>query len=139
MGLTLVTPPAEWPVSLDEAKAQCRIINADSDARLTGFIKAATAHVETTLGISLSERTYRLTLDAFTDAIELPRGPVTEVTALQYVDADGVTQTVQTSDYSTDLISTPRQWLVRNSGASWPTTLDGVKSLPRCVESGDAM
>lgn len=128
MGLTLVTPPTEWPVTVEEARAQCRIINADSDARLMGFVKAATAHVETTLGVSLTARTYRLTLDAFSDAIELPRGPVQEVTAVQYVDADGETQTVATADYTVDLVSSS-PWVVRNSDASWPTTLNAVNAV----------
>lgn len=125
MGLTLVTPPTEYPVTLAEAKAQCRIVNDDSDARLTAFIAAATAHVEKTLGVSLMERSYRLTLDAFSDAIELPRGPVQSVTSVQYVDEDGATQTVATSDYTVDLVSRSA-WIVRNSDATWPDLLDAV-------------
>lgn len=125
MGLTVVTPPAEYPVTLEEAREQCRITNTDSDARLTGFIAAATAHVEKVLGLSLMERTYRLTLDAFSDYIELPRGPVQSVTSVQYTDEDGVTQTVATADYTVDLTSN-RQWIVRNSDATWPTPLDAV-------------
>jgi uncharacterized phiE125 gp8 family phage protein len=128
MGLTLVTPPSEWPVTIEEARAQCRIINSDSDARLTGFIKAATAHVETALGVSLTERTYRLTLDSFSDAIELPRGPVTAVTQVGYVDTDGEAQTVPTADYTVDLVSSS-PWVVRNSDASWPTTLNAVNAV----------
>lgn len=129
MGLTLVTPPTADPVSLEEAKAQVRVHQDDEDAYIASLITAATRHVERTLGISLMERTYKLTLDAFADAIELPRGPVSSVTSVQYVDVGGLTQTVATDAYSTDLISAPRQWLVRNSGATWPTTIDAVNAV----------
>lgn len=135
MGLTLVTPPVVEPVSLEEVKAQLNYLADDKDSYIEGLIKAATRHVEKTLGLSLMERTYRLTLDAFADAIELPRGPVSAVTALQYVDADGITQTVSTGDYSTDLVSS-RQWLVRNSDAFWPTTIDAVNAVSVTYTAG---
>lgn len=126
MALTLVTPPTEWPVTLDEAKSHLRVTSDDSeDDLIETYIRAATNHVERTLGISLMERTYALTLDAFTDAIELPRGPVAEVVSVEYVDEDGVTQTVSTDDYTTD-IGGVRNWIVRNSAASWASTLDAV-------------
>lgn len=129
MGLTLLTPPTVEPVTLAEAKAHLRVHHDDEDSFIGSLITAATRHVERTLGISLMERTYKLTLDAFADAIELPRGPVSSVTSVQYVDADGVTQTVATDAYSADLISAPRQWLVRNSGATWPNTIDAVNAV----------
>lgn len=128
MGLTLVTPPVTEPVSLEDAKAHLRVLHDDEDALIEGLIVAATRHVEKTLGLSLMERTYRLTLDAFSDAIELPRGPVASVSAVTYSDEDGITQTLDDDWYSVDL-SSVRQWLVRNSGYSWPALLDGVNAV----------
>ncbi|MES2903854.1 MAG: head-tail connector protein [Pseudomonadota bacterium] len=125
MGLMLLTPPTSDPLTLAEAKAQCRVLHDDEDALIARLVTAATRHVERALSLSLIERTYVLTLDSFSDAIELPRGPVASVTSLTYSDADGVTQTVSAADYTVDLVSRP-QWLVRNSSASWPATLDGV-------------
>lgn len=128
MGLTLVTPPTADPVTLAEGKAQCRVRHTDEDALITRLISAATRHVERVLDLSLMERTYKLTLDSFADAIELPRGPVSAVSSVQYVDANGDTQTVSADDYTTDLISR-RNWVVRNSDASWPSTLDAVNAV----------
>lgn len=125
MGLTLVTPPIAEPVTLAEAKAHLRVQHTDEDSYISALIVAATRHVEKVLSKSLMERTWRLTMDAFSDAIELPRGPVQSVTSVTYTDADGVTQTVPASDYTVDLIS-HRQWVVRNSDATWPTPLDAV-------------
>ena len=105
MALTLVTPPATEPVSLEEAKAQLRVMHTSEDTLISRLISAATRHIERIVDLSLTTRTYRLTLDAFSDYIELPRGPVQSVTSVQYVDADGETQTVSTDFDSTDLVS----------------------------------
>lgn len=128
MGLSIITPPTAEPVSLEEAKAQVRVTHDAEDAFIQSLIVAATRHVEKVLGLSLMTRTYRLTLDRFSDYIELPRGPVQSVTAVGYIDESGDTQTAATSLYSTDLASS-RQWIVRNSGSSWPTTLSGVNAV----------
>lgn len=128
MGLTLVSPPSVWPVSLEEAKAQARVLNNVEDVLITSLIKAATAHVEQTLSLSVATQTWRLTLDAFTDAIELPRGPVQSVTSVQYVGGEGETQTLDSSAYTVDLASS-RQWIVRNSNARYPTTLGGINAV----------
>ena len=128
MGLTLVTPPTEEPVTLEEAKTHLRVHHTDEDSYIEGLIKAATRHTEKVLGKSLMTRTYRLTLDAFSDAIELPRGPVQSVTSVQYVDADGKTQAIASGNYTVDLTSA-RQWIVRNSGFSWPSTIDAVNAV----------
>lgn len=128
MGLTLVTPPTVYPVTLEEARTQCRILNTDHDARLTGFIAAATAHVERILDLSLMTRTYALTLDVFSDSIELPRGPVQSITSVEYIDEAGNSQTLATSYYTADLASS-RHWIVRNSDATWPDLLDTVNAV----------
>lgn len=128
MGLQLVTPPTDYPVAREEAKKQCRILHANEDELIDGLIAAATSHIENTLDLSLMARTWRLTLDAFSDTIELPRGPVASVVSVRYVDSAGATQTVSADDYTIDLTS-PSQWIVLNSGVSWPPTLDAVNSV----------
>lgn len=128
MGLSIVTPPTAEPVTLAEAKAQCRVKHSDEDALIQQLTVAATRHIERTLSLALMARTYRLTLDQFADSIELPRGPVQSVTSVEYLDADGVSQALPSNYYSTDLVS-PSAWLVRNRDSSWPTVLDGVNAV----------
>lgn len=128
MGLKLITPPTEWPVTLDEAKAQCGVINSDSDGFIEAKIREATVFVERQLSMTIAVRTYELSLDSFTDAVELLRGPVTDVVTVNYVNTDGETRTVSADDYTVDLISN-RQWVVINSGTSWPSTLDAINAI----------
>lgn len=124
MGLTLITPATEYPVTLDEAKLSAKVDGTDRDSEITLLIAAATNYVEQYTGRSIMAQTWKLTLDAFSDSILLPKGPVQSVSSVQYFDANGDSQTVSASDYTLD--NSDPAWLVRNSDATWPTTLDGV-------------
>ena len=135
MNVTVVTPPAATPVTLAEAKVHLRVLGTDDDTMILGLIKAATAFVERHLGMSLMERTLRLTLDDFSNAIELPNGPATEVVSVGYVDAAGLAQIVSPSVYTVDLTSR-LQWVMLNSGSAWPSTLSAVNVVTITYKSG---
>lgn len=135
MGLTLVTPPTVWPVTLAEAKTQVRVTHTAEDSYISTLIKAATRYVEQTLSMSIAEQTWQLTLDAFADAIELPRGPVQSVDEFEYLDSDGLPVAVSDDLYTADFVSRS-PWLVLNSGESWPTTLDAVNVVAITYTAG---
>lgn len=63
-----VTPPAEPPVSLEEAKAHLRVDFGDDDLYVAGLIEAATAHLDGWSGIlgrALVTQTWRQDLCGF--------------------------------------------------------------------------
>ncbi len=128
MGLTLITPAATLPVSLAEVKSLCKIEDASFDDELTLLLPGACSAIEEWTGTPLGAQDWRLTLDAFSDAIELPKGPVTGTPAVKYVDSAGLTQTVDSDIYTLDLVSRP-QWVVRNEGESWPSDLLGAVNV----------
>jgi uncharacterized phiE125 gp8 family phage protein len=111
MALNLVTGPQLEPVSLDEAKSHCQITSTADDGILIGYIMAARQHVESVTGRSLITQTWDLAIDrnwpVYFDRkyggerrlIELPRSPVQSVTSVTYVDQNGVTQTLDPSQY----------------------------------------
>jgi uncharacterized phiE125 gp8 family phage protein len=125
MGLSLITPPASMPVTLEEAKAQCRVEDDSEDSLMTGLIGAATDYVEQYTGRALVSQTWRLTLDAFADSILLPKGPVQSVSAITYFDTAGDVQTLDASNYTADITSDP-SWVVINSDAALPHLMDAV-------------
>lgn len=100
MRLVIVTPPASTPVTLAEAKEQCRILvespeNTTHDSVITRLISAAVSSVESYTGARLYEQTVRLELDGFPSGdIELPVYPVTAITAFVYDDGDDVETTL---------------------------------------------
>ena len=128
MALTVITPPSASPaVTQAEAKRWCGIAAADTafDDLIDDLLASATLEVEELTGRAIGAQTLRLTLDGFSDTIELPKGPVSSVTSVTYYDAAGALQTASASLYTTDLVSDP-QWIVLNDGEVWPDTLDAV-------------
>lgn len=133
MGLTLVTPPASYPVTLLEAKAQVGVHASETayDDQINGYIAAATSLLDGPngrLGKAIMPQTWDLSLDEFSDAIEIPLGPVTAVGSVKYFDTEGDQQTLDAAYYTTDL-SSNRQWVVLNTDYSWPDILDGVNAV----------
>lgn len=115
-GLTLVTPAASYPVTLTEAKANCRVIGTDEDTFLNGLIASATAYVEAYTGCSIEAQTWDYTIDAFADEIDLPRGPLISVDSITYLDPANASQTLATG-WLEDL---PGERVLRDPDASWP-------------------
>jgi uncharacterized phiE125 gp8 family phage protein len=128
MSLRLVTAPASYPVTLAEAKAQCRIDSDDEDAMINGLIAAATDYVELYTGRAIVSQTWELLQDDFSDTIMITRGPVTAITFVKYFDVDDVEQTVTSTNYALDAASDP-QWLVKASDFTWPAVASGVNNV----------
>ena len=60
MALVQLTRPSDTPVSLDEAKEQCRIVSSDTshDTLLLRLIDEATRSIETLTGVRLASSRY---------------------------------------------------------------------------------
>lgn len=139
MGYVLVDPPASFATADLVAEAM-RWIGGSSAAHQSDvafLIDEAVRAVGQAADRVLGTATWRLELDAFADAIELPVEPVAAISALTYVDAEGVQQTVSPDDYTVDLVSKP-QWLVRNADVTWPETLDAVNVVRVTFVAGEA-
>ncbi len=128
MSYSLLAAPTEYPVTLIQAKSQCRVDGTTDDDYLNTLIAAATAHVETLIGKLIMEQTWLLSLDGFSDSIELRKGPVRSITSVKYFDADGDEQTLSSTYYTLDSVNEP-QWLVRNDSYDWPTILEAVNAV----------
>ncbi len=123
-GLIVTTPPADRPVSLDQAKAQCRVELDETyhDLDIAALIDAATATVESRADMSLCEQELRLLLPRFPRErlIWLPRGPVSAVESITYIDGAGDEQTLDEDFYVLSLGERPQR-LQLADGATWPT------------------
>jgi len=119
MTLIKITGPASAPVTATEAKANGRIDHDEEDTLITSLIAAATAHAEMLTGLAFVSQTWELVLDEFPDEeITVDLGPITSVTSIKYLDADGAEQTMDAADYVVDTasrsgrISAPDGWPV---------------------------
>lgn len=126
MGLRLITPPAAMPVTIEEARLQCRVLGEDADdtAYLTALITVATDHVEKYTGRAIVEQTWELVADGFADEMMLARGPVRSIVSVKYFDIDDAEQTLDAATYELDDVSDP-QLLLKAPGASWPAVAEG--------------
>lgn len=103
--LSLVTAPTDEPVTLDDARLQCRIDYADEDDLLDSLIAAAREWVESSTHRALLTQTWDLKLDAFPcagEAIVLPKSPLQSVTSVTYYDQAGDLQTWDDALYTVD-------------------------------------
>lgn len=131
MAITTHTPPAQEPVTLAEAKLACAIDTdlTEHDSLLsTLLIPAAREQCEHLLGRALINQVLDCTLDAFPAAgIELPRLPVQGIVAVDYLDADGVQQTVPDTDYVLDVASDVEAWV--RPVTAWPQALCSTNAV----------
>ncbi len=121
--LTLVTGPTLEPITLAEAKLHLRVDGNDEDTLITSLITSARRYVERISGWTLLSTTWRLVLDDWPDEpyIVLPRPPLQSVSSVVYVDTDGNSSTLPTSDYVVETDRTPGR-IHLAYGRSWPST-----------------
>lgn len=116
----LVTAPTSEPISLDEAKAQARITDTNSDGLVQSYITTARQRAEEVLGYGLFTQTWRYDLESFDEVIPLPMAlKLQSVTHVKYYDADGTLQTLSSSYYELDTMRRPAG-IMRAPNVSWP-------------------
>lgn len=128
MALTLVTAPATEPVTLAEAKSHLRVTTTDDDVLITALIVAARESAESAMGRALITQTWDMTIDGFPPVIDVPLPPLQSVTSINYVDENGDSQTLATTEYTVDIKSSPGR-LVESYGKTWPTTRDVINAV----------
>ncbi len=123
---TVTVAAVSEPITLTEAKAQCRVDDTASDVLLGDYIAAARAHVEGYCGTPLVSRTVTVKCDGFADFAQFPLVPLASVSSVSYIDAAGASQTLATSIYEvrTDGLTAS---LALKSGQTWPSIQAGSR------------
>lgn len=133
MTLKLYTAPTEEPITLAEAKLQCRVESSvtEDDALITSLIVAARSECEHLIGRALVTQVWERVIDAFPQAeIELGMPPVQSINQITYVDTAGATQTlVGGSYYVLDNVSDLEAFALPAVGYTWPATLDTANAV----------
>jgi uncharacterized phiE125 gp8 family phage protein len=140
-----IAPAALIPpvIELAEAKEHLRVDVDDDDALIDAFLAAAQDHVEQHTGQVLTPRVMEMALGGFpvtctgrgtNDGIEIPRRPVTDVTAIAYTDSDGVDVSLDAADWRW---SESEPSLLRPAfSTSWPSAYDERGSVRVQFEAG---
>jgi uncharacterized phiE125 gp8 family phage protein len=110
MRLTLATGPATTPITLEEAKAECRARDFnDDDELIAGIVDSVVSYLdgpEGVLGRAIVTQVWQLELAAWPSCLVLPVEPIQSV-AVSYLDTSGAAQNLP--DASFYLSSWPRQ------------------------------
>lgn len=135
-GITYATTPTEYPITAEQLKLHSHADGNDEDENFGLYVQAATRLAEKRLDRQIVTATLRVTYDKFPcatrqnpeSAIYLPRPPLQSVTSIGYVDTNGTTQTMATTDYIVDANSEPGR-ITPRYGDIWPTPRDQMNAV----------
>lgn len=139
-GVIQTIAPLIEPVTTSEIKLHVREDLDDNNDLLDSLVTAARLLSETFTGRVFIDQTWQLTLDAFppgvdpfflpfnpsaseSEIIRLPKLPVDSITSIQFIDLDGVTQTLAASKFQLDSNREPAR-LAPAFQEVWPDTRD---------------
>ena len=131
MSLTLITPPADEPVALADAKAFLRVEHTADDALIEEFLAAARRRYdgrEGQLGRALVTQTWELRLDAFpAGEIEVPLPPLQSIDSVSFVAPGGTSMSLtEGTDFRADTYSEPGRISPIDG---WPKTADRLNAV----------
>ena len=118
--LTVTTEPTIEPVTLEEAKRQCRVTHDAEDSLIEGYITTARQVAERYTNRAFITTTFAYRRDSFPVEFRLPRAPLASVTTIEYVDTAGDTQELSSEVYSLDKYQEPGR-ISEAHGQQWPT------------------
>ena len=125
MSVSLVTPPAAEPISLDQAKARLRIADTSQDAHLTHLIRSARQRVEGETGRALITQTWLERRDAwdgdgrlcaFATQFKLLKPPLISIEAITTYAVDDTPTSHDPTDFFIDTLSEPGRLALRPNG-----------------------
>lgn len=138
----LTAKGANDPITLANAKSAKKITSTAEDTTSQRMLDAAIDLVEHGTGKALTQNTYVLRLQSFSDTdfveggvIKLPWVPLVSVTQIQYVDTDGATQTLSTDVYEYNIYACPGEIRLK-SGQSWPSVNDQFNPITITYQAG---
>jgi uncharacterized phiE125 gp8 family phage protein len=152
MSIQLVTPPAEEPVTLIEAKLHLRVDFDDDDTLIASLITAARQAAETLTGRQFITARWKQVLDCFPGpslmgvpagqaftlpghAILLAKAPVQSVVSINYLDMGSVSQTMPALSYTVDAACEPAR-ITPVFGQIWPICLPQIGAVSVTFDVG---
>src|SRR5262245_1134282 len=121
--LRIVTPPANYPITLAEAKAQLRATDSSNDTIIQGLIPAATKFCQSLVQKVFVLQTMEWVMPCWREDMRMPIAPVLAdgVASIKYVDwASQAQQTLDPSRYVVQTIGGPSVRLMPAFGSIWP-------------------
>lgn len=135
MSIRITVEPVDEPVQIEEAKQHLRLDGDDEDDFVDGLIVTARKYVEQVTWRQLLTATYEWKIDRLCGVLYVPRPQLQSVESFQYVDANGTTQTLNSSLYTVDTAQTPGRILPAYN-QTWPSTRGHVQDITITFQAG---
>lgn len=137
MFLTRTVDPASLPVGLDDMREHLRLDARDEDYLVIAYTGAAVDVIEEMTGRAIMPQTWAYSVSGpdETNAVALPKPPVSAIVSMTYYDADDVQQTLTVSDFYLFKTNDAAQ-VVPKSGVTWPVTKDRPDALTVTFTTG---
>jgi uncharacterized phiE125 gp8 family phage protein len=121
----MTTPPVAEPMTTDELKLHLRVDHSNDDDLIAYLLRAAREYCEVLQGRAYIVRTYAMTFDNGwpVEIFSVPYPPLVSVSSITYLDADGDTQTLATTEYTVDTKTEPAR-IYEAYNKTWPTIRD---------------
>ena len=152
----IITQPVDEPIETDEAQAYMELGDDVDGELITSLIQAARIDIENRTGRAFINRTLQTTLDRTirdqfplpegwvegpdiiycADYVELPVGPLSEITEVRWFDEDNQPHIFASDNYYADTAADPGR-LVLNRGRSWPDGMRRQSALQITYIAGD--
>lgn len=122
------TAPTTIPLTVAEAKLQLNVTSTADDALIESLIRSATLLLENRTNRCFITQTRQLKMRTFLDQryvrdreIIPPRSPLKSVSTVSFLDSDGTTTTLPSSDYRVSTGDMPGR-ISEEYSATWPPT-----------------
>lgn len=137
---TILTPNADLPVTLEEAKQHLRMDDlTHEDTTISSYVMACASHIETVYGMALLTQTVKEYWSAFPCGTNEPMllriQPVQSITSVQYIDTDGLTQTWDTDEWTSGGYNNTT-FITPLPNYSWPSTWNVPNAVIVTYEAG---
>ena len=120
--LVRTVDPVDEPLDIADVRLHARIDLHADDVEVRAYIQAARHFAEIYQNRQLMPATYQLTVDWFPSwTLKLPMSPLQSVSSIVYLDTDGASQTLASTEYLVDTFSSPGR-ITPAYSKIWPIT-----------------
>jgi len=119
--ISLVASPSGLPVTVAESKTDLRIQHAAEDSIIEDFISSATDYCQEVVGKKLISQEWRYSISSASFCVVLPIAVATEITEINYYDADNNLQSADINDFYFYALE-DSAFVEPKHGKNWPAT-----------------
>ena len=134
MTIKIITPPTHEPITLLEAREHLRVEDLQENAVVHSAVKDAREFVEGEIRQFIMTQIVAVHLDCFVEGeTRLGVTPIQSINKVEYIDAEGTWQTLDTSEYRPNPLTLGGSI---SPGTTWPTTQTTPNAIKVTVTAG---